>query len=42
MGNFGASLELRGIRKSYGIGKDRLVRAADDVGLTIEAAPSWR
>ena len=37
MGNIGASLELRGIRKSYGIGKDRLVRAADDVSLTIEA-----
>jgi putative ABC transport system ATP-binding protein len=31
VGNVGASLELRVIRKSYGIGKDRLVRAADDV-----------
>jgi ABC-type lipoprotein export system ATPase subunit len=28
---------LRGICKSYGIGKDRLVRAAHDVSLTIEA-----
>lgn len=37
MGNVGASLELRGTCKSYGIGKDRLVRAADDVSLTIEA-----
>jgi putative ABC transport system ATP-binding protein len=37
VGNPGASLELRGIRKSYGIGKDRLVHAADDVSLTIEA-----
>ncbi len=37
MGNVGASLELRGIRKSYGIDKDRLVCAADDVSLTIEA-----
>ena len=37
MGNVGASLELRGICKSYGVGKDRLVRAADDVSLTIEA-----
>ncbi len=37
MGNVGASLELRGICKSYGIAKDRLVRAADDVSLTIEA-----
>jgi putative ABC transport system ATP-binding protein len=32
----GASLELRGVAKSYGIGKDRLVTAADDVSLTIE------
>jgi hypothetical protein len=40
VGNVGASVELRGIRKSYGIGKDRLVRAADDVSLIIEAAPS--
>jgi len=37
VGNAGASLELRDICKSYGIGKDRLVRAADDVSLTIEA-----
>jgi putative ABC transport system ATP-binding protein len=37
VGNAGASVELRGIRKSYGIGKDRLVRAADDVSLTIGA-----
>jgi len=37
VGNVGASLELRDVRKSYGIGKDRLVRAADDVSLTIEA-----
>jgi putative ABC transport system ATP-binding protein len=35
--NAGASLELRAIRKSYGIAKDQLVRAADDVSLTIEA-----
>jgi putative ABC transport system ATP-binding protein len=35
--NVGASLELRGICKSYGLGKDRLVRAADDVSLSIEA-----
>ena len=33
----GASLELRGVAKSYGIGKDRLVTAADDVSLSIEA-----
>jgi putative ABC transport system ATP-binding protein len=37
VGNVAASVELRGVRKSYGIGKDRLVRAADDVSLTIEA-----
>jgi putative ABC transport system ATP-binding protein len=37
VGNSGASLEVRGICKSYGISKDRLVRAADDVSLTIEA-----
>jgi putative ABC transport system ATP-binding protein len=37
VGNVGAYLELRGIDKSYGIGKDRLVRAADDVSLTIDA-----
>jgi putative ABC transport system ATP-binding protein len=37
VGNVGASLELRDVRKTYGIGKDRLVRAADEVSLTIEA-----
>jgi putative ABC transport system ATP-binding protein len=37
VGNVGASVELRGVGKSYGIGKDRLVRAADDVSLAIEA-----
>lgn len=37
MGNVGASLELRGISKSYGIARDRLVRAAANVSLTIEA-----
>jgi putative ABC transport system ATP-binding protein len=37
VGNVGAALELRDICKSYGIGKDRRVRAADDVSLTIEA-----
>src|SRR5215469_12940517 len=37
VGNVGASLELRDIRKNYGIAKDRLVRAADDVSLTIDA-----
>jgi ABC-type glutathione transport system ATPase component len=35
--NVGASLESREVRKSYGIPKDRLVRAAHDVSLTIEA-----
>ena len=30
-------LELRGISKSYGIAKDQLVRAADDVTLSIRA-----
>jgi putative ABC transport system ATP-binding protein len=35
--NDSASLELRGVCKSYGIGKDRLVHAADDVSLTIQA-----
>jgi ABC-type glutathione transport system ATPase component len=34
--NVGASLESRDVRKSYGIAKDRLVRAAVDVGLSIE------
>jgi putative ABC transport system ATP-binding protein len=37
VGNVGASLELRGVCKSYGIGKDRHVSAADEVSLTIEA-----
>jgi putative ABC transport system ATP-binding protein len=37
LGSVGASLELRGLGKSYGIGKDRRVRAATDVSLTIEA-----
>jgi putative ABC transport system ATP-binding protein len=32
-----AAVELRGVRKSYGISKDRLVCAADDVSLRIEA-----
>jgi putative ABC transport system ATP-binding protein len=35
--NVGAALELRDVCKSYGIGKDRIVRAADDVSLTIDA-----
>jgi putative ABC transport system ATP-binding protein len=35
--NLGAALELRDVCKSYGIGKDRIVRAADDVSLTIAA-----
>jgi ABC-type glutathione transport system ATPase component len=35
--NVGASLESREVRKSCGIPKDRLVRAAHDVSLTIEA-----
>jgi len=37
VGNVGASVELRGVQKSYGLDKDRLVRAADDVSLSIEA-----
>jgi putative ABC transport system ATP-binding protein len=37
VGHAGASLELRGVCKSYGIGRDQLVRAADDVTITIEA-----
>jgi putative ABC transport system ATP-binding protein len=37
VGNVGASLELRGVRKTYGAGKDQLVHAAADVSLTIEA-----
>jgi len=37
VGNVGASLELRGICKSYGVGKDRLAHAAHDVSLTVEA-----
>jgi putative ABC transport system ATP-binding protein len=35
--NVGAALELRDVCKSYGIGKDRIVRAADDVSLMIDA-----
>jgi putative ABC transport system ATP-binding protein len=35
--NTGVALELRGVRKSYGIAKDRLVTAADDVTLEIDA-----
>ena len=35
--NVGASIELRGVCKSYGIGEVQLVRAADDISLTIEA-----
>ena len=37
MGNVGASLELRGIDKSYGIGKDRLVRAAVGLRIPVQA-----
>jgi hypothetical protein len=37
--NVGASLESREVGKSYRIAKDRLVREADDVSLTIEAGP---
>jgi putative ABC transport system ATP-binding protein len=32
-----AAIELRGISKSYGIGKDQIVRAADDVSLRVDA-----
>ena len=32
-----AAIELRGVCKSYGIAKDRQVRAADDVSITIAA-----
>ncbi len=32
-----AALELTGVTKAYGIGKDQRVRAADDVSLTIAA-----
>ncbi|HCU97697.1 MAG TPA: ABC transporter [Actinobacteria bacterium] len=32
-----AAIELHAIRKSYGIGKDQIVRAADDVSLRIDA-----
>jgi putative ABC transport system ATP-binding protein len=32
-----AAIELRGVSKSYGIAKDRRVRAADDVSITIAA-----
>lgn len=31
------AIELRGVGKSYGIGKDQAVRAADDVSLNIDA-----
>jgi putative ABC transport system ATP-binding protein len=37
VGDVGASVELRGIGKCYGIGDDRVVHAADDVSFTIEA-----
>ena len=37
MGSESASLQLQDVCKSYGIAKDRLVRAADDVSLTVEA-----
>ena len=33
----GAAIELRGVRKSYGIGKGQQVHAADDVNLVIKA-----
>ncbi len=33
----GAAIELTGVTKSFGIGKDQQVRAADDVSLTIAA-----
>jgi putative ABC transport system ATP-binding protein len=33
----GTALELRGVSKSYGLGKDQRVTAADDVSLRIEA-----
>jgi putative ABC transport system ATP-binding protein len=32
-----AAIELRGVAKSYGIGKDQSVRAADDVTLSIDS-----
>ena len=32
-----ATIELRGVSKSYGLGKDQLVRAADNVSFNIEA-----
>jgi ABC-type lipoprotein export system ATPase subunit len=35
--NVWAYLDSREVRKRYGIAKDRLVRAAHDVSLTIEA-----
>ncbi len=37
MADVGASIELRGVCKSYGIGKDRLVRAADEVSFSVLA-----
>jgi putative ABC transport system ATP-binding protein len=36
-GHAGVALDLRGVRKSYGIAKDRLAHAADDVTLAIPA-----
>ena len=33
----GAAIELRGVSKHYGIGKDQRIPAADDVSLSIEA-----
>ena len=35
VGQGGAAIELRGVCKSYGLGKGNKVRAADDVSLTI-------
>lgn len=32
----GAAIEPRGVSKNYGVGEDQLVRAADDISLTIE------
>jgi putative ABC transport system ATP-binding protein len=37
VGTVGASLELRGIRKTYGVDKGRVVHAADDVSISIDA-----
>jgi len=33
----GAAVELRGVSKHYGIGKDRSVKAADNIDLSIPA-----